>query len=314
MKPLYLRIVGMRDETADIRRYTLASLDGAHLPMAEAGAHIRIFLPPNMVRAYSLCAPSRDGRIYEIAVKREDGGRGGSRRLHGLARPGGIVKAMAPRNDFPLRPARRYRFLASGIGITPIRAMMEAAGATPCRLDYCVRAEPDMPFAEDIRRWVREGRCSVHVSAAGGRLDLAAELAEPEAGEQLYCCGSAGFMAAAAHAARRWPREALHFEAFGTRQASADNEPCIVHVLGDPDPFAVASDETVLEALRARGHDVDSVCENGACGACAVEWIGGSPLHRDVALTEGERRGRLCTCVSRSADSQLPLLLRLPRR
>ena len=34
---------------------------------------------------------------------------------------------MGPRNNFPLVPARRYLFVAGGIGITPLLPMVPAA-------------------------------------------------------------------------------------------------------------------------------------------------------------------------------------------
>jgi ferredoxin-NADP reductase len=311
VKPLYLRIVDVVDETADIRRYVLAGLEDEVLPDAAAGAHIAILLPPNLVRRYSLCALPGDRRSYEIAVKREDAGRGGSRKLHARAAVGRILKALPPRNDFPLRAAGRYLFLSSGIGITPIRAMMAEAADRPHRLIYCVRSREDVPFAGDVRSWVYEGRCRLHLSGSDGRIDLAGALSGREENEELYCCGSSGFMAAVAAATQHWPRGSTHFEAFGTRQSHVGNEPCIVKVAGSAQAFQVASDETILEALRAHGYAVDSVCENGACGACVVRVVSGAPLHRDAVLTAAERERLLTTCVSRSADPAAPLVLEL---
>ncbi len=80
--PLALVISGMRQLTPRVRAYELKSADGASLPAFEAGAHldVPVLLADGSAatRSYSIASdPARPG-VYEIAVLREDEGRGGS--------------------------------------------------------------------------------------------------------------------------------------------------------------------------------------------------------------------------------------------
>ena len=107
------------------------TLVGEQLPRWHPGAHIDIHLPSGLVRQYSLCGDPGSPDTYRIAVRRIPDGGGGSIEMHDL-RVGATVTTHGPRNAFPLTvpgygsPARRFRFIAGGIGITPILPMLTA--------------------------------------------------------------------------------------------------------------------------------------------------------------------------------------------
>jgi ferredoxin-NADP reductase len=62
-----------------------------------------------------------DGNWCDIAVLREDEGRGGSRSLHDEVEVGSALEIEVPENEFPLAPATRQAILiAGGIGVTRI--------------------------------------------------------------------------------------------------------------------------------------------------------------------------------------------------
>ena len=116
-----------------------------HLPPPLPGSHVDLHLPNGRIRQYSLCGDPGDDTVYQIAVKREDGGRGGSRWIHEHLAAGSIVPVSAPRNNFPLAEAEHYVFIAGGIGITPILPMARllARRNASFELHYCAarRAE-----------------------------------------------------------------------------------------------------------------------------------------------------------------------------
>ena len=103
---------------------------GDRWPPAPPGSHIDLLLPDGLVRQYSVHAPTDDGRGYRIAVQREADSRGGSAWIHDHAEAGTSLRISEPRNAFALVDAPRYRFIAGGIGITPILAMLRAVLAT----------------------------------------------------------------------------------------------------------------------------------------------------------------------------------------
>ena len=60
-----------------VNRYVLKAADGSDLPAWEAGAHVDVVIAPDTLRQYSLMGDPRDCSCYQIAVLREDEGRGG---------------------------------------------------------------------------------------------------------------------------------------------------------------------------------------------------------------------------------------------
>ena len=105
-----------------------------------------------MRRASTRCAATRPTvGHYEIAVLRDPLSRGGSPWMHDGLRPGMPLKVWAPRNHFPLVAAADYLFVAGGIGITPIRAMIESLPARrEWRLLYLGRSRTTMAFLPEL--------------------------------------------------------------------------------------------------------------------------------------------------------------------
>src|SRR5260370_14330234 len=126
---MQLRIRSSAYLAIDINGYELVDPNGRDLPRFSAGAHIGVRLGPTDAEAvwrdYSLWNDPAERRRYCIAVLREKLGEG-SRRLHDQIRVGDLVAVSLARNHFPLPDgAVRHLFLAGGIGITPIVAMID---------------------------------------------------------------------------------------------------------------------------------------------------------------------------------------------
>jgi vanillate O-demethylase ferredoxin subunit len=65
--------------------------------------------------------------------------------------------------------------------------------------------------------------------------------------------------------------------------------------------------QTMLAALLDLGIDIPASCCGGICGACKVDWLEGSPVHRDRVLSAAERARSLMVCVAGSAGVRLVL-------
>lgn len=106
-----LEISKVEPMTDSITKYEFRALDGEELPAFATGAHLDVVVAPEFFRQYSLSCDPADRGQYQIAVLREDEGRGGSRRLHKIFRPGRKVFVSRPINHFQLDFAdgRRYR-------------------------------------------------------------------------------------------------------------------------------------------------------------------------------------------------------------
>ena len=68
-----------------------------------------------------------------------------------------------------------------------------------------------------------------------------------------------------------------------------------------------AADQSILEALRARGIAVRSSCEAGSCGSCRTPLASGEAEHRDFVLSEAEHATQIMVCVSRARGAELVL-------
>jgi len=125
-----LVVTAVSDAAEGVKTITLANPDGTALPAWSPGAHIDVVLGDDLTRQYSLCGDASDDTTWRIGVLAAPDSRGGSVRVHELE-TGDTVRVRGPRNHFPLVGAASYQFIAGGIGITPILAMIaeaEAAG------------------------------------------------------------------------------------------------------------------------------------------------------------------------------------------
>ena len=146
-----LRIAAVRQAADRILSIDLCDPGGVALPAWTPGAHIDVVAGPGRVRQYSLCGDPADRSVLRIAVQREPGG-GGSAHLHDTAAPGATLLVGEPRSHFGLVPARRHKFVAGGIGITPLLPMLVEASrrGEPWSLLYGARSHAAMAFSNEI--------------------------------------------------------------------------------------------------------------------------------------------------------------------
>jgi ferredoxin-NADP reductase len=319
-----LRVVEARDLNALIRLIRLRADDGAVLPAWSAGAHLRVQveLPDGRSdwRHYSLInlAPRPDAgeaaTEYTIAVRREDGGRGGSRFMHQHVQPGQLLTIETPKNEFPLRdgPGRAV-LVAGGIGITPLAGMaaQRLAQGLPVDLHYAGRSRGLMAFLPELQQLLGD-RLHVHADAeAGAPLDVDSLLDGCSADDQLYVCGPKPLLDSvlAKTQARGWTRERVHFEVF-TAPAVASGDHAFELVLAQSGrTLTVPADQSILDCLIAAGCDPMFDCRRGECGVCTTTVIEGTIDHRDYVLTEGEKAAGnvMQICISRCRGERLVL-------
>ncbi|MEU1048554.1 PDR/VanB family oxidoreductase [Streptomyces sp. NPDC005897] len=311
MSPYEAELVVDRRETAADGVLTLTlrhPLDGP-LPDWEPGAHVDVVLGPGLERQYSLCGDPADRAVWRIAVLRETDGRGGSAYVHGEVRPGDKVRVRGPRNNFRLERAPRYRFVAGGIGITPILPMLAAAerAGAEWSLLYGGRTRAAMAFTEELARY--GDRVTIVPEDESGLLDLASVLDDVPPDTLVYCCGPGPLLDAVEE---RCPAGSLRVERFRPEEADAQSTagPEFEVVLARSGrTVAVPPGVSVLEAVRGAGVEVLYSCTEGTCGTCETEVVEGEPDHRDSVLTDEERAAgeTMLICVSRCRGRRLVL-------
>jgi vanillate O-demethylase ferredoxin subunit len=304
-------VEAIEDAGPDVKLFSLVDPDRWELPPFRAGAHIDLRLPGGMVRTYSLCNDPADDKCYRVAVKREPAGRGGSAKLHDQVRVGDMIGVSLPRGGLILDAAiSRFIFVAGGIGITPFlsaAALLLRTGRPDFALHLLVRGEPPLPRL--VAPFVQSGHVILHDTTTAGRPDLAALIGLPAPKTAIGCCGPAGMIDDFERASRDWPGERVHVERFVPPALPADpnSRPYTLALARSQIETRVEPGQTMLAALLDLGIDIPASCCGGICGACKVDWLEGSPVHRDRVLSPAERARSLMVCVAGSAAVRLGL-------
>lgn len=283
------------------------------LPSWEPGAHLDLILPSGKVRQYSLCGDPADTHSYTVAVLREQDGRGGSLEVHDVLAVGSPIRVRGPKNHFRLVDAERFLFVAGGIGITPISAMVREAQARGAdwTLLYGGRTRASMAFAELLQEQYGS-RVELVPQDELGHPDLAAAFAAAEPGTQVYCCGPEGLLTAVEKAVGDLTLHVERFTSSGADRVApipADSSEFIVKLARAGKEFRVPADRTLLEAVRDVLPGVSADCEEGFCGSCETRVLAGRVQHRDTILSASERAAdnSMMICVSRCASDRLTL-------
>jgi ferredoxin-NADP reductase len=311
---LTVEVVDVRAEACDVMTLELRAAGGGQLPPFDPGAHIDVHLPNGLLRHYSLTNDWRERDRYVIGVGRAADSRGGSAFVHSSIRKGMQLKIGAPRNNFPIDPgAGRFLFIAGGIGITPIVAMIRwcVAMQKPWRLVYAARSRQRAAFYEQVRAIAGESAQFHFDDERGGLVDAAQAVAGWTGEERIYCCGPAPLMAAVRSATANLPGGTVRFEVFTAPEPDPDqaSDSFSVRLERSGSEFLVPAGKSILEVLEENGIEVPFSCREGLCGTCVTPVCSGEPDHRDYVLTDEERSsGKLMTiCCSRSKSPSLTL-------
>lgn len=306
---LDLQVAARRDVAEGVVELALVDPGGAELPSWTAGAHIDLVLDASLTRQYSLCGSAVDGTSWKVGVLREPNGRGGSAYVHEKLAEGSPVRVRGPRNHFPLVSSPRYQFIAGGIGITPILAMIEAAEARGAdwSLLYGGRSRASMAFLDKLES---DERVTIWPQDESGLLDLASVLGTPRPDTQVYCCGPGPLLDAVEEGCASWPDGCLHIERFAAKKVEASEDALDsfeVECSRSGVTVTVPEGTSIFDSVAKAGVDVLGSCMEGICGTCEADVLEGTPDHRDSVLSkkDRERGDTIMPCVSRSLSQKL---------
>ncbi len=224
----------VRSENDTVTTVVMAGRNLHQLPV-QAGQFMqwRFLDRPGFTRAhpYSLSA-APDGKTLRITAAHLGDGSAGLASL----RPGTKVLFEGPygRLHEGVRTRRKVLLMASGIGITPMRALLEAMDQRPgdVTLVYRVRSEVDRIFVDELSTLAAARRAKFFVvtghrasdrpswlpqhAAHLGDVEALCQLAPDVAKHDVFICGSPGWMDAAERAviAAGVPSEHVHLERF----------------------------------------------------------------------------------------------------
>lgn len=314
-----VRVSRMQWESEGVLSLRLTRIESDDpVPGWEPGDHIDVYVPDGTTRQYSLCGDPTDRSHWEIAVLREESGRGGSTYIHDELRVGDRLLVTRPKNTFALEDAPYHALVAGGIGITPMMAMAEhlAREDRPFHLTYGGRTTDSMAFRERLAALGE--RVDFLAEDEQGRPDLEAVVRELPADGLVYVCGPLGLLQAvqaAAEAVHGPDQDIVRFELFSREGL----EPIVGQGLDADDYELVLSrsghtlrldpEDSILEKALALGIDVENDCREGICGSCVTPIISGEVDHRDLVMTKKEHAAmkEMMICVSRTTCARLEL-------
>ncbi len=274
---------------------------GEELPGRQLGAHVDVVFGAGLERQYSLCGDPADRRAWRIAVLREPDGRGGILVCPRAVGRGRTRSVRGPRNHFALAPAARYRFVAGGIGITPLP--MLAAAQAAARSGLCCTAGGHA--VDGVHRGVGAVR-GLGDRRSAGRVRTAGPRLRPDRGPRGHARLLLRSRPAAGRRGGALPRRAAPRRAFPAevQETGGDGEFEVELARSGRTP-ACSADVSVLDTVRGAGVEVLFSCTEGTCGTCETDVL---ELHYwDSVLTDEEREAgeTMLICVSRCLGKRL---------
>jgi ferredoxin-NADP reductase len=312
-----VRISAITQETPHINLLELRPVSG-ELPPFSAGSHIDLHLNNGLVRSYSLTNAAGEKHRYVIGVKKEPLSRGGSRFIHERLRLGDETTISTPRNNFGLcEEAPCSILIAGGIGITPLRSMVQRLEelGKPWQLHYAARSCCSAAFVSQLSQSGSKVRFYFPTESAGepraGRMDVGAIVAGAPQDAHLYCCGPEAMLKAFKVASAGRSPALSHSEHFANAQDVDKAGEFEVVLARTGRTVEVPSGKSILDTLLEIGIDAPYSCMEGVCSSCETRVLSGIPDHRDLILTSEEHAAndRMMICCSRSKSRTLVLEL-----
>ncbi|KEJ88196.1 reductive dehalogenase [Sulfitobacter donghicola] len=289
-------------------KYEFRAIDGSDLPEWQAGAHLDIVVTPEFLRQYSMSGDPADRSRYQIAVLREEDGRGGSKMMQRIFQTGRRIFISHPINHFALDAGARHSILmGGGIGITPMIAMaheLHAKGQS-FALHYSGRSRSAMALVDDLAGFDWAAHVHLHVSDEGSRADLDQVFRSAPEGTHVYTCGAEAYMTAVLDAAAKAgiPEEARHLEYFTVPETpDYENHAFTLRLAKSGRDLLVPADRAATDVLAENGVHLDVKCSDGLCGVCKCGLISGEVEHRDFVLSKAQRETGVILCQSRAAQ------------
>jgi ferredoxin-NADP reductase len=298
-----------------VKRFRFRRVDGGLMPTFSGGAHTVVEMQDGVLtrlNPYSLMSDPMDQTAYEISVRRDDEGRGGSLYMHKQVKVGDEMTISYPVNLFSLDlRAKKHLFIAGGIGITPFLAQIKQLERFNgnWELHYSCRSQALGSYVDHLTNH-HPNETHVYFDDQSQQIDLTGLLDGQPLGTHVYVCGPKGMIdwVRKTAEAEGWPREAVHYEEF---LAPQPGKPFEVKLAMSNKVIQVGEQESLLEAMEREGVDAPYLCRGGACGQCETRVIDyeGNFIHRDHWLDDAEHASGdvIMPCVSRFLGKTLVL-------
>ena len=311
------RVVGLRDESAEIFTLVLEPMDG--WAGFQAGQFVELSIDLDgrrLSRCFSICSsPSyfeQTGRI-ELTIRIQDQGRV-TPKLRSDLRVGKFIGISKAKGDFLLRQGDRPLLLiAGGSGITPFRSMLEEMShqtiAPDTTLLYYCRTE-DAHLFQAVFDSVANKHSNIRIvciaTSTQGRFHSGhlTEYCEDFQNRDIYLCGPGGLIALAQSTLTELgvSSEQIHLEHFGPAPVEVGTIAADGRVLFSRSSTTVEADsekpESILTMAEENGLRPNSGCRMGVCGQCRCTKTSGVVYNTRTGLHSDTGTETIQLCVS----------------
>lgn len=342
-----LAVSDIVDESPEVKSIYLTGVNGNKLKKYEPGQHLTFkipfrgkelcFEPVNTgssqirysLRSYSISGGDNENQ-YRISVKREPGGYV-SNALHASLKPGDVLQARGPKGNFIYKQTKRKLpvFIAAGIGITPILAMLKSIKekADDIYLILAAKDNSHLCFKDEISQLCKKNRqIKVHVFFSRenqigedwnkswayhlkrvSTQSLKAILPQDRQ-FSFYICGPEKMTALLVDEIRRWKgrRSPVYTESFGADSQNAvyTGNSQVMHVHFQKSNRTVEWDhefKNILEFAESNDIILDAGCMFGECGACSTRLVSGTVGYNHETAAK-PLKGNCLICSSRPSS------------
>jgi ferredoxin-NADP reductase len=284
-----------------------------------AGQYLTLLIPQpgkknKIRRSYSLACWQAKPSKYELAIKREESGKGSSW-LFDFLQEGTIVEAVRPKGSFILNAHDREIILvAGGIGITPLRSMIHFLQSFPqhpsVKLFLASRFETGLCYHEEFEElqkresWFQYfpilSQPTSSWTGLSGRLTgalLHKNLVNPALCD-FYLCAGIEMMDTIMNGLleKGINQSQFHFENFAVSSGNVADGSFTINIQGYGD-VVYERDANVFQCLENQDYPIQGDCRVGQCGLCKmklkkgnVRWL----TEPEAACSENEFLPCIC--------------------
>ena len=306
-------VTAVEQLTPLIKRFTFKRQDGENFPAFTGGSHIIVKMSDKLSNAYSLMSDVNDLSTYQVCVRKDAEGKGGSLFMHDQCLPDFKLEISEPKNLFELSATgTKHILIAGGIGITPFVPQMDelAQRGANYELHYAFRAPEHAALLDELKQGQHTDRVFSYMDSEGSKLDLNALIANQPPGTHVYVCGPKPMIDAVIDTCNRnrYRDNCIHWEQFAST-APTDGEAFTVILAKSQQRIEVLADQTILQAIESLNIDVECLCREGVCGTCETAILQGEADHFDQYLDDAEKASQksMMICVSRAKGKEITL-------
>lgn len=319
---LQLMVSNLDRPSSDIITFRLKRNFSLPLRKHYPGQYLTLELPVEpgkaaIRRAYSIANWNRMPFYYEVGIKREENGKGTTWLFDNISN-GLKLSVKFPQGHFYLGDQHQSSIvlIAGGIGITPLRAMIQSVmkqrgiNASKVYLFYACRFEEQLTYHSEFLHYRNNfpgfyyipilSRPNENWQGETGRINadlLLSKIENPLDSDFFLCAGNALMEAITEQLQRSGIKEnRIHFESFGVSVAVSSGNKYSIKF--DDRELEFEGAPTLFHALEDSEYPLTGDCRTGTCGSCKIRIKSGQVkylIKPEVELLQGEILP--CCCV-----------------